>query len=55
MNDDHKDDNIAIASHFLKLSGVTGMRMLDLDKLGVNVEVRRLRVRGRWCLWPSIC
>jgi hypothetical protein len=39
MNEGHKEDNIALASHFLKLSGVTSMRMLDLDKLGVNVEV----------------
>lgn len=40
MNDDHEADTIAMIKHYVGIS-VDKAKLLDLDRLGMNVDVTR--------------
>eukprot|EP00199_Chlamydomonas_sp_CCMP681_P002792 CAMPEP_0119107158 /NCGR_PEP_ID=MMETSP1180-20130426/8630_1 /TAXON_ID=3052 ORGANISM="Chlamydomonas cf sp, Strain CCMP681" /NCGR_SAMPLE_ID=MMETSP1180 /ASSEMBLY_ACC=CAM_ASM_000741 /LENGTH=309 /DNA_ID=CAMNT_0007092607 /DNA_START=44 /DNA_END=973 /DNA_ORIENTATION=+ len=41
MNDDHNADNMAIVTRYTGLTGVEAVSLLDLDRLGMNAQVKR--------------
>jgi len=41
MNDDHQADTIAMIEHYTGLKGVESVALTDLDRLGMNGEVKR--------------
>ncbi|KAJ9511527.1 hypothetical protein QJQ45_029946, partial [Haematococcus lacustris] len=41
MNSDHQEDSKAMVAHYVGLTGLDAVKLLDIDRLGMNAEVVR--------------